>query len=312
MNLGIIVLNYETWQSTLNCLRSIVNTIVDIEFVIYLVDNASPTKIPKEFQKFLRSHDNIVYIQNSINSGYNAGNNVGIKKAITQGHDQFLVVNNDIMFNDGDIFRMMKVLRNNSNIGIVGPRIRDNDGEFQEINMGLPTTLRNKYLYILRKTPIKYFIGNFLNRFIIKYTKDSDRLVEVNAVSGACFLVSKACITEIFPFDEYPFLYEEEVILGAVLEKTRFKVVVDTEIVVNHEHGASTGGLTAFTFTEFVRSELYYFRHYRNNSFTSLLPLYLLRLLTFIIKYRGDSKSDVTLLDYFKRVNMSLKKQINE
>lgn len=50
--IGIVILNYETWDVTLQCMESIMEAENEEMIRIYLVDNASTRKKPKEIDRF--------------------------------------------------------------------------------------------------------------------------------------------------------------------------------------------------------------------------------------------------------------------
>ena len=54
--IGIVILNYETWDVTLQCMESIMEAENEEMIRIYLVDNASTRKKPKEIDRFIEQH----------------------------------------------------------------------------------------------------------------------------------------------------------------------------------------------------------------------------------------------------------------
>ena len=59
--IGIVILNYETWDVTLKCIKSIVKTETTEKICLYLVDNASTSSMPEELKKYIAEH-NVTYI----------------------------------------------------------------------------------------------------------------------------------------------------------------------------------------------------------------------------------------------------------
>lgn len=60
--IGIVILNYETWDVTLQCMESIMEAENEEMIRIYLVDNASTRKKPKEIDRFIKQHS-VTYIE---------------------------------------------------------------------------------------------------------------------------------------------------------------------------------------------------------------------------------------------------------
>jgi GT2 family glycosyltransferase len=89
MQLSIVIINYNTYQLTCNCILSIKEKLQDLSYEIILVDNASTECNPQLFkQKF----PDINLIASAVNTGFTGGNNIGI--AQTKG-DHLLLLNSD-------------------------------------------------------------------------------------------------------------------------------------------------------------------------------------------------------------------------
>ena len=128
--IGIVILNYETWDVTLQCMESIMEAENEEMIRIYLVDNASTRKKPKEIDRFIEQHS-VTYIEAAENRGYAAGNNLGICRALEDQCTYVLITNNDIRFRSAAIHRMKQLLESSDRIGIVGPQVVGLDGIHQ-------------------------------------------------------------------------------------------------------------------------------------------------------------------------------------
>lgn len=284
--IGIVILNYINWKDTANCIDSINASGLNINYHIYVVDNASPIE-PDEEVKLKFEVGNITYIKNKENKGYSYGNNVGIRRAISDGCDKILITNSDIVFKRNSISTMSEYLDEHKSVGIVGPKVYLPSGGVQEINMGVRTGLKEKYMFILRKSIFKHFIKEFLIAFTC-INQDLSKPFKVHAVSGCCFMMSEECVKEITPFDENVFLYQEELIIGIAMEDKGFETVYLTDSEVTHFHSQSTKHIRAFAYSCLVESEIYYFRRYLGTNSIKLLPLYLIRLFKYLFLATKD------------------------
>jgi GT2 family glycosyltransferase len=89
MQLSIIIINYNTFTLTCNCIQSIYDKLVEVDYEIVLVDNASVECDPMLFkQKF----PGINLVVSPVNSGFTGGNNLGVDNA--KG-DYLLLLNSD-------------------------------------------------------------------------------------------------------------------------------------------------------------------------------------------------------------------------
>ncbi len=89
---GIVISNYNGWQDTLVCLDSLQKqTFTDFEVI--LMDDASPNDSVAQLQNKLPP--NTVFLPQERNVGFAAANNIGMRRALDDGCDFALLLNND-------------------------------------------------------------------------------------------------------------------------------------------------------------------------------------------------------------------------
>lgn len=281
--IGIVILNFENWLDTKRCIESIRENPPQEAYRIILVDNASVGQPPYDLAGFVEEHS-VLLIRNKQNLGYNAGNNVGIVRALSMGCSYILLSNSDVRFFAGSIQAMKEYLDAHQDTGIVGPKILDRKGKLQKSCLCRKTGMKEKYLVrtrahvIFRKSWKSYF----------GLDRDYQSCFAVYAVLGCCFMMSRACAMAVTPFDEHPFLYEEELILGIQMQKQGFRTVYNPKAVIQHVHGASTRRVKPFAFAHNVRSEIYYCRKYLGAEKWAVYPLYLYRVLLYLLRCWND------------------------
>jgi GT2 family glycosyltransferase len=89
MQLSVIIVNYNTFLLTCNCIRSLKEKLHDLTYEIVLVDNASTERDPTEFKQLF---PDINLVISPTNTGFTGGNNMGI--AHTSG-EYLLLLNSD-------------------------------------------------------------------------------------------------------------------------------------------------------------------------------------------------------------------------
>lgn len=281
--IGIIILNYNNWELTVECIRNIeLNTTA--LYRIYVVDNHSSEVPSKALMDSITNDDKVILIHSNKNGGYAAGNNLGVQYAFKDNCDEILITNNDVVFENNSIDQLQAVLMNDNEIGIVGPMVFTPTGKIQEINMACKMTMLGKYLYILRKTPLKIIGRSFVNRFHANNI-DKTKPFYVYAVSGCCFMVSKDCSRVLFPLDEGTFMYEEENIIGIKMESKGYKTLYYSPCHITHLGGASVDSMSGSSYLIYVNSELYYCKKYLKANVFQVLPLYLSRMFVYANNY---------------------------
>ena len=121
--LSIIIVNYNSGEELIVCIKSIRRYLSNILHEIIVVDNNS-TDNSRELLRI--NFKNIQKIFLKINSGYAFANNYGIKKSTG---DYILLLNPDIILIDSSLEKMIQFLNNNSEIGVVGPNLISSKGE---------------------------------------------------------------------------------------------------------------------------------------------------------------------------------------
>ena len=89
MQLSIIIINYNTFQLTCNCIQSIYDKLLDVDYEIILVDNAS---VECDANLFKEKFPHIKLIISPTNTGFAGGNNLGVENA---GGEYLLLLNSD-------------------------------------------------------------------------------------------------------------------------------------------------------------------------------------------------------------------------
>lgn len=99
MRLGVVILNYKSYDVTLDCLAKMekLNLVDDI----IVVDNNSPNDSYQKLQAAQLGH-RWKLLQSGENRGYSAGNNIGIRYLMEHTDDDIIgIVNPDVSFDDG-------------------------------------------------------------------------------------------------------------------------------------------------------------------------------------------------------------------
>lgn len=94
MDVSIIIVNYNTKKLTSDCIQSVIDKTLGIDYEIILVDNASTDGSKELFE----NDERIIYIYSDKNGGFGYGNNRGME--IAQGKYFFLLNSDTILLNN--------------------------------------------------------------------------------------------------------------------------------------------------------------------------------------------------------------------
>lgn len=278
--IGIVILNYETWDVTLQCMESIMEAENEEMIRIYLVDNASTRKKPKEIDRFIEQHS-VTYIEAAENRGYAAGNNLGICQALKDQCTYVLITNNDIRFRSASIYRLKQLLESSDRIGIVGPQVVGLDGFHQPSVAMYRTGIREIFHFY---TGFRCFHRKAMREYQ-GMDQDAGGQYPVYHVSGCCFLMNRKAAETLYPLDENTFLYDEELIIGIRMEQAGLQTWYCGTAVVEHHHGYTTQKNSAFMQKCIRESEQYYCREHLKTGVLQRCLLYCYRKTLQVLRY---------------------------
>lgn len=115
----IIILAWNNWSTTQQCLDSLKKTTLENTIVIVLNNGSSD-----ETEQKLKDYDWITVINQPSNLGYVKGNNIAVKHA--DAESDLILINSDIVFIQEDWLQQLeRSAYKNTEIGIVGCRLQD-------------------------------------------------------------------------------------------------------------------------------------------------------------------------------------------
>jgi N-acetylglucosaminyl-diphospho-decaprenol L-rhamnosyltransferase len=211
--IAAIIINYRTPSLTLECLSSLEPEICDFPgSKAIVVDNASGDESVSILEKELasRSWDNWVEIvKSTTNSGFSAGNNLGIAAAQQRdGFDAFLLANSDTVVRRGALGGLIAALWSSPTIGLVGPQLEWPSGELQTSCFRAISPVTE--LAVAAKTGVlSRLLGGDLP--IPMRPPNGMEPEAVQWISFACVLIRAEALSAIGPMDEGFFMYFEDV-----------------------------------------------------------------------------------------------------
>lgn len=263
MKVAIVIVNYNDVEDTIKY----VNTISSYNVInrIVVVDNLSTTIDAFENLKSLEN-EKVKVIQSEKNGGYDYGNNIGIKylDSLGEEYDYIIISNPDISVTEDAINKCLKTLESDENIAVVAPRMYNKDDKpIRRSSWKMRTFL----LDVVHSTRVLELLFYKVLRNGEYTEKDyQNELLEVEAISGAFFIIKNKILREIGLLDENVFLFYEEDILAKQLKDKGYKTIsLNSEKFIHYE--SQTIGKT-FNYYKKMRqlfiSKMYYHKEYNN------------------------------------------------
>jgi len=229
MDLSILIVSYNTWGLLKDCLRSIFKNTEGLIYEVIVVDNNSTDGSPQMIQEMFPQ---VLLLSNKENLGFSCANNQGYSHS--KG-EHLLFLNSDTLVLEGAITKMNDYLKAHPQVGIVGPKILNNQHQ--------PTRSYMRFLNIKSLfLGSKYFKLFFdVERYRMHFSLyDFSSIQQVPWVSGACLMVKRNIFQEAGLFDERYFLYLEDMDLCLQVEKLGYRIVYLPTAEIVHLFGGSS------------------------------------------------------------------------
>lgn len=263
----IITLNWNQPHYTLACLRSL-QSVTYPNFKVIVLDNGSKDDSIAQIRAVLPEQNYPVeLIENGHNLGFAEGNNVGIRKALNDGADYVLLLNNDTEVAPDFIEPLVKMAQSNPNIGITGSKIYYFDEPERLWSAG----------GTIAATGATHQLG--VNEFD---SPELNQLRKVDYVSGCAMLVKRAVIEKVGMLDARFFAYYEETDWCARTARAGYSIWYVPQSKIWHKISLKARDFTPYYVYLMSRNRLLFLRNRGMSAPRVLLSLVMVDLRTIL------------------------------
>ena len=222
-SIGVVIVNWNGRSDTAQCLRSL--ELVRKEWAeCIVVDNASADGSPEALR---RDFPWITLLDAEQNLGYAAGNNLGIRTALTRGVEAVFVLNNDCTVFPGALRALSEAAAGDRQIGLAGPLVHRG------------TALKDSWYAGCNLSRRPFLPGENTERAAIDAATPLDR----DYVSGCALFVRRHVVETIGLLDERFFLTWEDTDWSARAHGAGLRTVIVPQARVAHRGSQSFDGL---------------------------------------------------------------------
>ena len=221
---------------------------------LFLVDN-SPTDKLKDIVEMYPNND-IYYIFNNENMGYGKAHNIGIKKSIEQELPYHIILNPDIIIEEGTLEKLTSYMEQHPEIGNIMPKIIYPNGELQYLCKLLPSPID---LIFRRFIPVKKWKDAINKRYEL-HSFGYDKIMNVPNLSGCFMFLRTEVLKQVGLFDENIFMYLEDIDLNRRIH-SKYQTIYYPEATVIHEHQKESYKSKKLLKAH-IKSAIYYFNKY--------------------------------------------------
>ncbi len=239
LDLGIVILNWNTRDLLRECLRSVYAARGPLAFRVCVVDNASSDGSAGMVRaEFPQAH----VVESPTNGGYAAGNNLGLRalgfdKGRGDGPRYALLLNPDTVVPEQALAGMVAYLDAHPAAGAAGPKLVLPSGE---LDLACRRSLAfEAFVYRILGLSQLFPRSRRFGQYNLTYLSP-DVETEVGAVVGAFMLVRREAISQAGLLDEAFFMYGEDLDWAYALKQAGWQVRYNPAVTVLHVKRAAS------------------------------------------------------------------------
>lgn len=222
---AIILVNFNGADDTIECIKSL-DKIEANDYEIIVVDNCSTDDSLARLEQ-QKDEFSFTLLKANSNLGFSAGNNIGIRYAMENHADYYLLLNNDTVVEPDFLTKLLDGFGCDETCGITTSKIR-----------------------LFSCKDVLWYDGGSMSRktartehwnYGEKDNNTSKELEHVTFVSGCCMCISNAVIDKVGMMNEDFFLYEEDAEYCRRVIDAEFTMIYVPDSVIYHKVSASTG-----------------------------------------------------------------------
>lgn len=231
-----------------------------------LVDNGSGDGTPENTKRFFPE---VEVVENGKNLGFPAGNNVGIREAISRGAEFVILLNNDTVVDKDFARELLSAAGRDKRIGMVTSKI-----------------------YCYDRPGVLWFAGGDFSTWTGRSRHAGfgevdrgqyDNVEEIGRPCGCSLLVTRAFLEDVGLLREDLFLYGEEIDWALRAREKGYRCVMASRSKVWHKGASGTGGAQSGNYLYYsVRNMLHVLNTHAR---IGLFPLNLLRNLLVVVSF---------------------------
>lgn len=263
VDVSILILNYNTCRLTMDCIRSVFDSVTNYSYEIILIDNHSHDD---SVETISREYPGVLLIANQENVGFARGNNQGMDVASGR---YVLLLNSDTVVRKDTLETMVAFMDTRADLGASGCKIILPDGSLDKAcKRGFPTPSASFY-YAFGFSKLFPDRPRF-NGYQLGYL-DPDEAYPIDCLVGAFMLVRRETIAQVGGLDEEFFMYGEDLDWCYRIKEAGWGIYYYPETSIVHLKGGSARRRPFKIVYEFHRAMILFHRKHYSRQYNSMI-----------------------------------------
>ena len=277
MEISIIIVNYNTCDLTLQCLQSVYEKTINVEFEVIVVDNASSDKSIEMIKKMFPQAKIIESVENL---GFGKANNLGAKYA---NGDYLFLLNSDTILVSNVILEFYRFMQQSPQVAACGGSLIDTLGNSVVSHGKFPSLLQEfSDIGFYRLYPKWY-----KNHLSVGQKANEGDISHVDYLSGADVFIRRSVWDNIQGFFPQFFMYYEETDMFCRMRRLGYNVCLRPMLKIIHLEGGSFDKSQLFNLKKYAmvfKSKVLYYQ--RNKPFGAVFLMKCMSLISVTIHSR--------------------------
>ena len=227
---SLIIVNYNACECIVACVSSALSQVDEV----VVVDNASSDDSLAQLEVVFPGEQKLKIVRNRENLGFAAACNIGAEISTCR---YLFFLNPDCVLAQDCVSRLLRVIDEHQNVGMVGGLLLNPDGTEQAGGRrAIPTPWRS----FVRAFGLSRFADRWPRLFFDFHLHKQPlptHPIEVEAISGACMLVHRGALQSVGRWDEGYFLHCEDLDFSMTLRGKGWKIMFVPDARIVHDRG---------------------------------------------------------------------------
>ena len=237
----VVIVNYNAGDLLRRCVQSLLACSLARSVVVS--DNGSVDASLTALRAAFWDRPDLIILENNANLGFGRACNIGY----TLTHAPYILfINPDCIVSPGSVERLIAVLEQHPDMGMVGPMILNPDGSEQVGARRTTPTPGRAFIKAFGLSRAAAVWPGLFKDFNLQNEPVPTQPTDVDAISGACMLVRRTAVDQVGLFDEGYFMHCEDLDWCMRFRLAGWRVVFVPDAVVMHEKGVSSRSRPVF------------------------------------------------------------------
>ncbi|MBX4205828.1 glycosyltransferase family 2 protein [Candidatus Microgenomates bacterium] len=259
--LSIVILNYNTKDLLIQCLKSLIEVKLELDFEIIVVDNGSIDNSVKAVQDLDDGKSPVIKIvKNDQNLGFAKGNNAA--RQYCEGQ-YVLFLNSDTIVNPGVLSESIEFMKLDQKIGVLTVKqvmLNGNIDPDSRRSFPTPWVSLTHFSKLDRLFPHTAILSKYWYSHI-----DPNLVIDIDVSQGAFFLNRKKVLDQVDWFSEDYFLDGEDIDLSWKIKGLGYRIVYYPKVWIYHLKKQTKKLSTRYVSSGVDSMEIFYRKHMWSN-----------------------------------------------